>query len=74
MLINEESSCQKYTLSTPKNGCVCGPSSAHKKQTTFLQIKNKIYLTYSADLSGRSGYYVIDILSKETWIAIILCP
>ncbi len=38
----KEKLCQKYALSTPKNGSVSGPSSAQKQQPTFLQIKHDL--------------------------------
>ncbi len=75
--MKKENLCLKYSLSAPKNGSVCVPSSAQKKQPTFLNKKH--VLTYifpkvimfshhnlSRQLSRRSGYYFIDIFAKET--------
>ncbi len=63
-----------------KNGSGCGPSSAQKKQPTFLHIKHdyphifqKIILfslhNVSRELSCRSRYSFMDMFSKETRIA-----
>ncbi len=63
-----------------KNGSGCGPSSAQKKQFTFLHIKHdypyifrKIILfsfhNVRRELSCRSRYSFMDMFSKETRIA-----
>ncbi len=63
-----------------KKGPGCGPSSAQKKQPTFLQIKHdypyifqKIVLFslhhVNRELSCRSRYSFMDMFSKETRIA-----
>ncbi len=63
-----------------KNGSGCGPSSAQKKQPTFLHKKHdypyifqKIILfsphNVRRELSCRSRYSFMDMFSKETRIA-----
>ncbi len=58
----------------PKNGSVCGPSSAQKKQPTFVDIKHDLpcifpklilflHQNLSKLLSHRSVYYLIDIFT-----------
>ncbi len=65
---------------TIKNGPGCGPSSAQKKQLTFLHIKHdypyifqKIILfslhNVRRELSCTSRYSYMDMFSKETRIA-----
>ncbi len=67
----------EINIEYPKNGPVCGPSSAQKKQRTFFNIKHdlpyifpKLILFLHHNLSRllfrRSGYYFIDIFTKET--------
>ncbi len=51
-----------------KNGFVCGPSSAKKKH--ILQLNSFSHHNVSGILSRRSGYYFVDILSKETWMVV----
>ncbi len=61
----------------PKDGSVCGPSSAQKKQPTFFNRKHDLPYIFpklilfshhnlSRLLSRRSGYYFIDICTRET--------
>ncbi len=63
-----------------KNGSGCGPSSAQKKQPTFLHIKHDFPYIFQniilfslhnvkRELSCRSRYSFMDMFSKETRIA-----
>ncbi len=71
--MNKESSCQKYTLSTPKKW-TCLWALISTKETTHVFTHKTEFTQYfshhsvSKILSRRSGYYIITIFSKETWM------